>query len=146
MEELAEKLRFDWIDPARLRSVWGLIRLGLEKVRSVTSEAWLPEDVYTALQAGVSHLHMGMAGNRYQGFIVTTPQQTVDGKSLHIWVCYSVSEESLLDQGIVQIEEWARAMQANRITFYSPRRGWDKAGAKIGFAPVSTIYAKEVSP
>lgn len=141
-----DKLEFQWVNPDKLRGVWGLVRAGLEKVRDSTSESWIPEDAYLAIMAGSSHLHLGMVGDKYQGFLVTTPQQTVDGKALHIWVCYSVAGESLLDQGITQIEEWARTMQASRITFYSPRRGWDKAGEKIGFSPVSTIYAKEVSP
>jgi len=143
---MATDLAFDWINPVNLHHVWPRIREGLEKVRANTSENWLPEDIYAAIKAGISHLHVGMLGERYEGFIVTTPSVAADGPVLHIWACYSAADIGLLDDGIEQIETWAVAMNAKRITFHSPRKGWDKAGEKIGFRPVSTIYAKEVNP
>jgi hypothetical protein len=138
------KLTFEWIDPARLHGCWELIRLGLLKIVPHSTDRWIPEDIYMAIRTGTAHLHLGTRDGQYAGFLVTQKQQAWDGQVLHVWCAYSASEDDVLHDGMDQIKEWAQNMAATRITFASPRAGWEKVAPKYGFKPAHTIFEMEV--
>ena len=136
-------LSLDWVDPKDLHEHWPLIREGLEKVKK-HGDNWLIEDVYFSIKQGTSNLHLGAISGDYRGFLITQQVPGYDGNILHLWACYSTDrkEADLLTQGMVYIEEWAKNINAKRITFHSPRKGWEKN--TLGFKPVQIIYAKEL--
>ena len=143
MSESKPTLTFIWCTPEELHGYWGLVEQGLAKIKGHTSERWLKEDVYHALKSAQASLHIGMVGNDYRGFVIMQQLNDYDGKVLHIWCAYSVGED-LLDAGKDQFMEWAHNINARRITFTSPRKGWEKVGPAIGFEPVTIKYELEV--
>lgn len=136
-------LELEWVNPNNLHDWWPQIREGLEKVKK-HGDNWLVEDVYLSIKHGQSNIHIGTVAGDYRGFLVTQQLQGYDGPILHIWACYSSDrkEADLLTLGMAYIEEWATNIKAKRITFHSPRKGWEKN--TLGFKPVQIIYSKEV--
>ncbi len=126
-------INLQWIHPTNLGTTWDLIKPGLEKVR-IVGDHWRCEDVYLAVKTGHSNLHVGYDGEKYVGFIVTTPTESWDGMSLHIWATYSNAKDvNLLINELSQVKEWAKAINAKRITFSSKRAGWLRVAQKLGF-------------
>lgn len=139
------KLVLTYIKPDQLREVWELVKPGIEKVRENGAEAWFVEDVYMALRNNQSTLHVGYLDGEYAGFMVLTPTQSYDGPVLHIWATYSEARDfCVFTEGMDTIKECARMMEARRITFFSPRKGWEKQGEKLGFKPRTTQFALEM--
>jgi len=134
-------LNLKWINPEDLGDYWDLITPGLKAVNKY-GDHWRIEDVYVSLKLANSNLHIGYINREYIGFIITTPEKSYDGANLHIWALYS--EGGQLEEGMPQIEEWAKTMNAKRITFKSPRKGWAKIGEKLGFKPTMVIWEKEL--
>lgn len=132
-----------WINPINLHDHWDTIKEGLEKLSRI-GDNWLPEDVYSEIKTGTSFLHIGYQDNEYKGFLVTQHIQSRSGIELNIWVCYSYgrSEDKLLESAMPTVEQWARNINAKRITFYSPRKGWLRKD--FGFKPQTTKFSKEV--
>ena len=92
-----------------------------------------------ALMTGACNLHTGYQDGEYQGFLITQQQEQYGTTALHIWAAYSEGL-NLLEVTMAQIREWAKAINADRITFSSSRRGWARTGMKLGFEPTMTIY------
>ena len=142
---MSKQLSLEYIDPSKLHKVWGLVKEGMEKVRERGGDSWLVEDMYMALKNNHSTLHIGYEGAEYRGFLVLTPTVSFDGPVLHIWALYSNGGElELLDEGLEHIKELAKRMNAQRVTFHSPRKGWEKCGAKLGFKLRTQTFAMEV--
>lgn len=119
------------------------MRDGVKKVKE-HGATWREEDVYLMLRTGQAYLHMGFRGGEYRGFVITQQHQYPEGLCLHIWAAYSTKGASLLEDGMDQITEWGRNMKAKRITFYSPRKGWDRVGRQLGFEPSTVIYQRVI--
>jgi len=139
------ELTFEWVPPGDLHDYWDLILPGLEKVKK-HGDRWRTEDAYASIRAGQSNLHIGYLDRQYAGFFILTPQQSYDGPVLHIWALYSEIPGLLGEEGMGQLKEWAKSMKAKRITYQSPRKGWEKVGQELGFTPITTIYEIEVKP
>lgn len=130
------------IPQADLQEAWKIIRPGLEKVHKHSVSGWIPEDVYVALRAGHSTLHLAYVEGDYAGFMVLTPQGVWDGKALHIWCAYNASKHDVLSLYEADLDRMARDIGATKITFWSPR-AWEKYGiAKHGFKAMQTEYVK----
>lgn len=119
-----------YIQPQELRSWWPWVRVGLEKVKTKSTEAWIPEDVYADCFEQRSMLWVFLKENRPVGFAVLQPFQT----SLHVWCGYAYEPDCLFDSWEL-IKEIAKAGNANAVTFDSNRPGWDKTARKLGFRP-----------
>lgn len=141
MEQYKPELRF--VHPNELHDYWGLVLPGLEKVRGNAADGWLPEDVYHSLKSNASTLHVGEIDGDYCGFIVLTPIQGFSAKRLHVWCLYTTSRAAI-DVFLPEIRRMAKQISARQITFHSPRKGWERRLAKLGFSPAQTIYAMEV--
>lgn len=134
-----------YIHPDSLHTHWEQVRPGLVKVKEHSGDTWLPEDVYMAIKSGKSTLHIGSLNEKYAGFIVLTPSSSYDGAVLHIWATYSEAKDfCVFTHGIEQLKQFATNLNAKRITFLSPRKGWERHGAKLGFMPRTVQYALEV--
>lgn len=138
--------RLEYIKPADLHTYWTLIRPGLEYVKSVADDGWIPEDVYSALKANTATLHIGQdEAGEYLGFVVLSLVPHWDGQEMNVWVAYSaVTDKQPILMWQEQIWQMARKAGAKRIVFSSPRKGWEKVAPAIGFRPYTTVYKCEV--
>jgi hypothetical protein len=144
MPQPAPQIEYVWIKPDDVTHEWDLILPGLEVVAQ-HGDHWRPEDVYMALRQGAANLHVIRTGGRYSGFIVAKPSYGYDGPVLHVWAAYAVpGMPSLRKATRDQLRQWARDMGARRITFTSPRKGWERLVRQLGFEPTLTIYEQEV--
>lgn len=133
-----------WIAPDDVPAEWDLVLPGVEEVAQY-GDHWRPEDVYMALRQGASHLHVVKADGRYAGFVVTTPSRGYDGPTLHVWIAYAVPGGPPLPPAtVLKFREWAAAMNARRVVFTSPRKGWERLARRLGFAPTLITYELEV--
>jgi hypothetical protein len=135
---------FEWIAQDAVHDVWETVREGLEEV-SRYGDHWIPEDVYMALRQGQANLHIARVDGCYAGFIVAMPSRAWDGPVLHVWAVYAVPGfPRLRRECFAKLREFALDMHAKRITFTSPRKGWEKLGRVFGFEPRLTIFECEV--
>jgi hypothetical protein len=135
---------FAWVQPDDIGDVWDTIRDGLEEVAR-HGDHWRPEDVYMALRQGQTNLHLARVDGQYAGFVIATPARGYDGPTLHVWAVYAVRGFPRLHaECFAQLRSWAADMKARRITFTSPRKGWERLGKRFGFVPGLTIFECEV--
>jgi hypothetical protein len=128
-----------YIPPALLEEAWPLIYPGLLKVQDHSFESDLPEQIKISLYAGVAFLFMAMENDRYVGFAVLRPEQTMTGrKGLHIWATYS--DGAPMVDCFQEVETMAREQGFQQITFSSPRKGW--ARRMKDFEPTYQTYRK----
>lgn len=126
------------VHPAALRDWWPTILPGLEACRK-RGVTWIPEDVYHALRAGLSSLHVGLIDGEYAGFLVLTAQQDYDGAQLFVWCCYAKTEADPIALYIDDLKELARAAGTKRIVFGSTRK-WERRLAEYGAKPLTAFY------
>ena len=137
---------FEWVPPDAISDVWDMVRDGIEEVAR-HGDHWRPEDVYMALRQGQANLHIAYVDGRYSGLIVAMSSRAYDGPILHVWAVYAVpGMPRLRRECYAKLQEFARNMQARRIIFTSPRRGWERVGRLFGFKPALTIFECEVEP
>jgi hypothetical protein len=127
-----------YINPADLHPYWMMIKDGVEAVQS-HQDAWIVEDVYHAIRAGISSLYIGFLDGEYVGFLVVTPQQNYDGMQLFIWCCYAKTDHDPIQLFSNDLKEIAEQVQAKRILFGSSRK-WERRLSEHGWKPLTTIY------
>ena len=120
---------------------WAAIRPGLEIVKKMTTDDWMPEDVYMMLKNGGATLYIGEgeAGD-YLGFIVLRLIPTFHGSKIEIWCAYSATKKQLMSSYWPQIQEIAKQAGANKITFSSAREEWGVCAQRIGFEQKQVSY------
>lgn len=125
-----------FIPATELKTYWGFIRCGLDRILSKSPEQWIAEDVYAAIVSNQAALWL-FETDRPIGFTVIKPE----GDDMFVWCVYGC-EGGYLIEGMQHIEQIARAGNAKRITFGTYRRGWDKVAPNLGFKP--WMWAKEL--
>ena len=120
-----------YVDPVNLHEHWPDVRKGLESILQRHPQDWIPEDVYSAVQAGTSTLHLFD-----EGFVVLTPLKDYGGMTLFIWIAYGQGD--VYESWMPQIEDMARKINAKRIRFKSSRK-WGKR-----FDYVTSIYERKL--
>lgn len=138
------KCEFQWVEPKNLRNVWETIKPGLEETAIKAPGGWIPEDVYMRIKSGEAVLHIVTANSRYRGFLVTQSIDSVEGRKMLIWIIYGDGSDDLMTENMDQVRDWAANINAIKIQFQSPRKGWAKVAEKLGFEPVQVIYEMEV--
>lgn len=136
--------RLDWVQPESITLVWDQILPGILNMKARSTEGWRPEDVYAALRTGTSALHMAYLESDYLGFMVTTLIPGYRDKSLNIWLCFNASEKDILEMFHEDTVKLAKNAGASRLTFYSPRIGWERRLKDFGFKAVRTVFEKEL--
>lgn len=119
-----------YIQPQELRDWWHWIRPGLDKIKTKSTEPWIPEDVYADCYSQKSMLWVLSRDNKPIGFVVLQPVSD----TLHVWCAFAYEDDCLLD-GWEQIQEIAAQGNATKVSFDSNRRGWEKAARQMGFRP-----------
>lgn len=129
------------IEPTGLAPVWERVRAGLVDVRAMTTDDWLPEDVYMALRNGAASLYIGESeAGEYLGFLVMRLVPTFHGSKVEIWCAHSATTTPLMRTYFPQIQDIARNCKATRISFMSAREEWAAVARRLGFKPKQVQY------
>jgi hypothetical protein len=103
------------------------------------ADGWIPEDVYCFLVG--NHATLYVNDGEWRGFVILQLLPNYAEKRLHIWLASGQGElMGFLDE----IKEIAKSSGAKRITFESPRKGWEKRAPFYGFEPKRTVYEMEL--
>jgi hypothetical protein len=121
--------------PTEIKTHWPRIKSALEKLCKIRTDGWIPEDVYAFLIGGHATLYVNEG--EWRGFVILQLLPNYSGKRLHIWIAHGVGEVVSYMEEIRQI---AKHAGADRITFESSRKGWEKRASRFGFKSVRTIY------
>ena len=121
------------VPPAEVKDYWPKIRPELEKMQG--TDGWIPEDVYMFLVGNHATLYVNDV--EWQGFVILQLLPNYSEKRLHMWIAAGWGDMMAYRDEVIEI---AKQAGAKRITFESPRKGWEKAGPKYGFEPKRTIY------
>lgn len=97
-----------------------------------------------AIKTGDAVLHTVIVSSYYRGFIVSKSVDTLEGRKLLLWICHGDASGDVFGDNLEQIREWAKNIGAVKIQFQSPRKGWERVGARLGFVPTMVIYEAEV--
>lgn len=126
-------ITLEWVKPSQIRDTWPAIKEGLKKIEKST-DAWIVEDIYMAIKMGTCNLHVASIDGEYKGFLIVQQQENYGVIGLHIWAAYSNGMDfNILDNSMEQVKEWAKNVEAKKITFSSTRKGWTKQALKLGF-------------
>lgn len=125
---------------ADIRVEWPHVREGLEQVRALCDEAWRVEDVYAACVNGGAFLYTAR-----DGFVILQPlKDDYRGDTyLHIWIAWGDGRD-MVDRYAREIDRIAAMNQYERITFSSPRKGWERHVPE-GWAVKKVVYEREVA-
>ena len=146
-------MRFDLIPPDNLHSVWPYVKRGLERVREVSGERWLPEDVYTHIRLARAQLFLGYDGDHCRGFFIT--QNLKDAYTnepyLNVWVLWAepttgdnfAGVGAFVGETMDYLDAYARSTKAQTIRMYG-RRGWERY-LKDYFLPVKVEFERKVN-
>lgn len=136
----------EFINPADLHCVWGLVRDGMVKSSEYSNDQWIPEDAYAAIKNNQASLYLWVIDGAPIGHVILQKKPMYYGACLHVWSLYVEPEYGpLIDDNMVQIDELAKRLKCVRITFWSPRKAWDRRAERLGFHPAMTIYEKELT-
>jgi hypothetical protein len=122
-------MQLKYVNPNELKQIWSQIKPSLEEISKLGGD-WIPEDAYCDIKVGKAQLYLGIKDGYFIGYIITQ----LIGQSLHVWAAYSNSHD-ILSEGLKQIADIAKQMNAKEITFNSYRSGWKKIAPKLGFKP-----------
>lgn len=118
----------------RLSAVWPKVRKDWLRV-----ERYSNYDERTVLQKLVSgsvQLAIGRKDQKYAGFFIFKRA----GNNLHIGALHSKVGLAAYEE----VDNFARMAGATSMSFTSPRPGWRKRAAALGFKPWATVYRKEL--
>ena len=122
-------MELKYVNPNELKQVWNQIKPSLGEIAELGGD-WIPEDAYCDIKVGKAQLYLGIKDGYFIGYIITQ----LIGNSLHVWAAYSSSHD-ILSEGLKQIADIAKQMNAKDITFSSYRKGFAKIAPKLGFRP-----------
>lgn len=133
------------IPPADLRGVWPTVKPGIDKCAFHAFGEWIAEDVYLSIQTGGASIYIWFVDGEYAGLTVLSKKPDFDGVNAHIWCLYVEPQYGkYIDQNMKEVEQIASKNGCKRLTFHSPRKGWDRRVKTLGFVPTYTIFSKEV--
>jgi hypothetical protein len=137
-------LKIEPMSLLEVRQAWGWVRNGLLTVIEKCRERYEPEDVWTAVMAGQSHIWRIEFKQDDIGFAVLRRDMDPDGPVLFLW-CLWAEPGSLMrhrKQLYDRMKELARRIGARRMRFESPLNGW--LGMSEYFDAVKTTFESEV--
>lgn len=118
------------IQPEDIKKYWPDIKSGLEKILLKDPvQDWIPEDIYSAIQAKRVICVIGFGEQRVDGFFVGYPMK--DG-TFFTWVGYVSGD---LEEGINHMVSYAKSLNCTQVKFGTGRKGWDRVARKLGFQP-----------
>jgi hypothetical protein len=133
------------VSAKEVHTEWPAVRAGLEAMKHLTVDDWLPEDVYVMLHNGSLALYVGEDEQQNRvGFLLLQLLPTFHGTRLHIWSAYSSTKRQLISTYWPEIKAIAKQYGANRITFTSSRDEWKRVNQRLGCSLAGYEYFIEV--
>jgi hypothetical protein len=133
------------VPPEHLRDVWELVRPGLLRASAHAKILWIPEEVFAACLTKQMFMYVWFVDGQYAAVAVLQKRMVLGRQTLQVFAGYAepayYSEVPTMNQ---QVDELARGIGASKITFQSPRKGWGRRAAQLGFSPECVIYSKEL--
>jgi len=123
---------FKHIPVDELRNWWPSLRAGLNKIKTKSTENWIPEDVYTDCWNQKAMLWVVLKNNHFYGFFILQPM----GEELHVWAAWTLENDyQVVQKGLQFIKNMARDGGFKYLTFSSHRPGWGRRAQAYGFRP-----------
>jgi len=126
--------------------VWPLLEEGLLAIEAKGGEQEEPVPVVRAgIERGMYLPFFVYRDKRYIGFIIGKINQTPQNLEFCIYKGYKIPGEDWLEPSFfLQLKSIIQQFNCTVISFYSTRRGWEKAAARLGFKQGYTQYLMEV--
>ena len=117
------------IRQAELRKDWPWVRPLVEQVKAKTGEAWLAEDIYSAVSTGKAAMYVS---DDPEGVIVLHPSadEWSGDKTLFVWLVYCKAMDQMQDECYALLEQLRQNVGATKIVMHG-RPGWQKFGWKV---------------
>jgi hypothetical protein len=122
-----------------LRADWLAVREHIEDLRRRQKSQWLIEDVYHMLRSGIATLWLR---DPLQACYVTLPQaEPFSGRRvLTLWIGWKAADDYDLKADADELRKIAAAQGCEVVKFVSPRPGWGRRAAQIGFSPGESTW------
>lgn len=137
------------VPPQYLHKWWGDVLPDIDECRRHDKEMTWAEDVYHAIRSGHATLYVGTDGGRYCGMMVATvhtDQWDPERRWLHVWYCNTrPGVDGLIEAGMSVLEQHARSIGAEMITFRADRLAFERWGKALGFHVGEIELRREVS-
>lgn len=127
-----------------IHSEWPFIRQGIESILAKIEDRWLPEDIYWLVKQNSIWAYIVFDGDERVGLVLLQPTNGWDGKELYLFGGWNVGTKDVIEFSMPEIIKVARYVQARRIKFQSPRKGFDKYVERIGFKYSHSLYELEL--
>jgi len=146
-------VRFDHVTPVNLHAHWPFIKTGLERLREVSPERWLPEDVFTHLRIGKAQVFLGYDDDHCRGFFITEAKNDsfTNEPFMNVWTLYATPQNGehfadvarFVGETMDFVDSLAMKLGAKWIAM-DGRRGWERY-LKDYFQPVKVKFEREVN-
>jgi hypothetical protein len=141
----ADKLmQFKLIKPEELHSEWDFIKQGIDGILNKIHDRWLPEDIYWLIKQNSIWAYVVFDGDEKLGLVLLQPSAGWDGKELFLFGGFNIGTKDVIEFALPEILNVARHIGAKRIKFQSPRKGFEKYAANIGFEYSHSLYEREL--
>jgi hypothetical protein len=122
-----------------LRADWLSAREHIAALQRRQKAKWLVEDVYHLLRAGIAMLWLR---DPMAAFYVTLQQiEPFSGRrELTVWIGWRDASGHDLRADADELRAIAAAQGCEAVKFVSPRPGWGKRAAQIGFSPGDSVW------
>jgi hypothetical protein len=140
------------IAPENIRDCWTRVKAGLERVLEVSSETWIPEDIYVHLRMKLATLYLAFDGDVYRGFFVTEVKRDpfTNEPYINIWILHGepTKGEHFADVGAFVEEtlgfiDGLASGNGYRLIRMSGREGW-KRYLRGHFKPTRICYERQL--
>lgn len=136
------QLRF--VKPEELHADWDFINLGINAILTKTKDKWLPEDIYWLIKQNSIWAYIVVDGSDELGLILLQATPAWDGKELYIFGGWNKGSKDVIEFSMPEIIKIAKNVNARRIKFQSPRKGFEKYVERIGFKYAHSLYEMEL--
>ena len=101
----------------------------MEQVKDKTGEAWIAEDIYSAVSTGKAAMYVSDVP---EGVIVLYPDKEAwSGETvLFVWLVYCKAMDQMQDECYALLEQLRQNVGATKIVMHG-RPGWQKFGWKV---------------
>lgn len=137
-------MQFNFVKPEDLHSEWEFIKLGIDGILNKIHDRWLPEDIYWLIKQNSIWAYVVAEGNERLGLVLLQPSTAWDGKELYLFGGFNIGKKDVIEFAMPEILKIAKNISAKRIKFQSPRKGFEKYAANIGFEFSHVMYEREL--
>ena len=137
-------MEFRHIQPENIHADWDFIKRGVEKILKETGDRWLPEDAFWLIKQNSIWAYIVTDKEERVGLVLLQPSTGWDGKELYLFGGFNVGSKDVITFAMPEILKVAKHVNAKRIKFQSPRKGFEKYAQSIGFEYSHSMYELEL--